>query len=430
MNYLRVFLLPLLLCTFPGPTLSADYGYIRVDIANHVEHDAKVQLFANGHPLGIPFDHATRDYPWQAVRLENLNARANSTRVTTKYSFQGSNCEFDYFVEFTFDKALAPVRWGPYHAPRNTDAGQIPIGTLCEGGMKVCSSNPALNEKLVAAYKSGLVAQFNRNKAEYDQRLRERAEQAREQELRMASSLRDQPPADFSRSDLILGEFLAEYQEEFDRIREQARNESQSALETTPDAEALVAQASEQARAEAREKAVADLQRTTTGEIVVGIVQLDRSLAELVRQREREQRMFEEEGMALPGDAEELESQKQAVEFFRREILRGETFMKITTGLAERGIKKIPYLGTGITACEIATGRTMCLGQPLSVFERLEKACKYAAGKGLKWANASRFLFGDPANSTDRLFAKQFETYVKTGACSGLHEDKPPDPLP
>jgi hypothetical protein len=71
-----------------------------------------------------------------------------------------ANCEFDYIVEFSLDGQNYLATLGKFRAPFSKGAGTVPIGGKCEGGLRVCSSSPEIQQKIVEEYNAASVRRF------------------------------------------------------------------------------------------------------------------------------------------------------------------------------------------------------------------------------------------------------------------------------
>src|SRR5262249_8766145 len=152
---------------------SPNYGYLRVRITEppNSAHNYPAKLLANGVVIVNRFCHSNRidcnagplrgsdPYPWVALGPQHLSFHSSSTSVISKYDDLGFRniCEFDYAVDFSFDQQ-AITTFSGFRAPFSSGVGSIPLTTNCANPiMRVCSSDPAIQQKLEREYKRSLI---------------------------------------------------------------------------------------------------------------------------------------------------------------------------------------------------------------------------------------------------------------------------------
>lgn len=371
-----------------GATHAQEYGYIRVIIDGPVvPHNSQVQLSANGSAIGMTFTHHTVGYPFTPLTVNHLSGTRRSTPIEAHYSFDpDEHCQFNFHVEFSLDGVSVLQKFPDdptgFHAPGTSVVGYIPLGRNCKDGLSVCSDNRNLEAKIEKDYMRARVARFNREKAEYDQRIRARADGAEKTMRDTSKNLKDGPLPDFEISRQLLTAQIEQWSNTLKDIQSAAREH-----EVLPPEGEHAADDPAKIASEAMSQAESNPQGVQLGNLL-GAPWLNKAIDRVV---EREAEVLEEDiksGEATQADIRTHERLEQNAEFFKDKIARGGLVVDVSIDIlkATRSIHPGP-LRAVIAFCEIATGREVCIGKKLSALQQAIEACK----QGTKYLMSEEF---------------------------------------
>lgn len=400
------------LAFFLSASAHAQYGYIRVIVPKlQPGHHWQVQLHANGRPIGPGFSHEGGGFGWQRLEKEHLNPNGTTTQIYASYGPLATNgCSFDFHVAFSMDGQTELMQFSNFKAPRDGNTGSIPLGLGCgKNGNRLCSSNSALQSKIAEQANAKAVERFNEWKREYDDRLSRRREDIRRQEKELAAEIAKLETPDFSSAEKILEAKVQEWEKETQRQQlEQAEREQGKQPAPEEGKPADLAKAAEQ---------------NVMGEAIVGAGTFHARLGEFIA-REKD---FQEASRSESSPTEIRQGEKAVadMEFVRRNVFQGDGFVHVmgeAAGLTVR-YKAPSYVSSGITLCEITSGRKVCIGRKLSDEEIFVKACSLAIKHFPLWKRAREWFLSSSRTSAEAALGKQIERYFRHGGCKALEEE-------
>ncbi len=416
-----------------GAQAQSNLGYIRVIVRLHTKgHYWPVQLYANSVPLGPTFSHESSGFEWRALTPANLSPNSKSTPIYAAYDpkIAAEGCEFDYEIDFSMDGRTAMQTFRGLHAPQSRNAGFIPLGLGCgRDGTRLCSSDAKLQQQIIQAANQNAKANYDHWKQDYNQRMQIRTDAAKQNADRLSNDLEQKKSPDFEEAQKkFLEERIKDWKTESDRMgREQMKLDSEpSKVPTEFNPTEMAKVASETAAAQKRSEAFAQLAKTEAGRVVVEIVELDKSLSDMIH---REQN-FLRAARTMPGSEAEVhfsEGLITSAEFLKREVLRGEHFLKTMKFMVKTGVDVGPsWLNIAIKLCEAGRGREFCIGHDLTDAERFSALCSLTLSNSRYWKKVKDLLEESRDSFGGVAIVRFGDSTAADGACGKMILPKDP----
>jgi hypothetical protein len=426
MKRLVLALIAIFFMSLPSLADEPNYGFIRVVVHGvNLEHNYFAQLVANKNNIGLPFSHANQisgssrrrtasePYPWAPISVRNLSANSNSTQIYATYNGIPSFCNFKFSVEFSLDGQNTIATWGPFNAPNDSQAGVIPIGTKCTDGMRVCSSDPALQKKMLAEHARSLVVSYNNWKRSYDQTVKSRVDKNVEEAKEATEKLKTTPLPDLTQGEKILQKYVDVWTSELQKLRD---GQASQFDELKGDPKQDLGKPSDVINKAAQEGYVLD---PRAGEVNAGF---SKNVGLLVRENQEMNDVYKADGSLTQADVRIQKHLVQSTDLMVHGVLEGEAFVHVAGRMLEEAhkVSPNPILGvveTGVTLCEVVRGLEFCIGRRLTDDERNLRTCRLLIGKLFPWRTIKLALLGENADPLDRMLVDKIESDIKAGRC-------------